>query len=135
MIYFDLRKALDFRLLCKLNEFGISGKLHSCIQSPLNKKMLWVSVGEGYPKCIEVASGVPQGFALLLLFIIDCLNCLLCDMVMFADNVKWWWAIEGPSNVQSPQNDIDHLLRFIQMNVLFLGCILGKRRTVIFSIT
>ncbi len=68
MIYFDFKKAFDCvpdpRMLHKLNELGICGRLHSCMQSFLTKRTLRVKVGEKYSECIDVTSGVPQGSVL-----------------------------------------------------------------------
>ncbi len=65
-----------------------------------------------------MTSGVPYGSVLgpilSLLFINDCLNGLLCDAVMFADDVKIWRTIESPSDVQSLQNDADYLSNWSQ---------------------
>ncbi len=68
VIYFDFRKAFDcvphLRLLQKLDQLGIAGRLHSWIQSFLTKRTLRVKVGEGYSKFIGVTSAVPQGSVL-----------------------------------------------------------------------
>ncbi len=68
LLYFDFRKAFDcvphLRLLQKLDQQGIAGRLHSWIQSFLTKRTLRVNVGEGYSKFIDVTSEVPQGSVL-----------------------------------------------------------------------
>ncbi len=68
VIYFDFRKAFDcvphLRLLQKLDQLGISGRLYSLGQWFLTKRTLLVKVGEGYSKFMEITSGVPQGSAL-----------------------------------------------------------------------
>ncbi len=68
VIYFDFRKAFDcvthLRLLKKLDQLGISGRLHSWIHSFLTKWMLRVKVEEEYSKFIEVTSGATQGSVL-----------------------------------------------------------------------
>ncbi len=117
MIYFDLRKTFDcvphFRLVQKLDQLGISGRIHSWIQIFLTKRMLRIKVGEECSKFIEVTSGVPYrsvvGPVLFLLYINDCLNSLSCDAVMFADDVKIWRTIESPPDVQSLQSHISQL--------------------------
>ncbi len=117
MIYFDFRKAFDWvphlRLLQKLDQLGIAGRLHSWIQSFLTKMTLRIKIGDGYSEFIDVTSGVPQGSVLgpvlFLMYINDCLNGLSCDAVMFADDVKIWRTIESSSDVQRLQNDINHL--------------------------
>ncbi len=108
MIYFDFRKAFDWvphlRLLQKLDQLGIAGRLHSWLQSFLTKRTLRIKIGDGYSEFIDVTSGVPQGSVLgpvlFLMYINDCLNDLSCDAVMFADDVKIWRTTESSSDVQ-----------------------------------
>ncbi len=145
-----LRKAFDcvphLRLLQKLDQLGIAGRLHSWIQSFLTKRTLRVKVGEGYSKFIDIKSGVPQGSVLgpvlFLMYINNCWNGLSCDAAMFADDVNIWRTIESSSDVQRLQNDIKQLSirsqgaswASIQISVSSLGCILSRRRTITHSI-
>ncbi len=67
-IYFDFRKAFDgvthLRLIKKLDQLEISGRLHSWMQSFLTKWTLRVKVEEEYSKFIEVTCGATQGSVL-----------------------------------------------------------------------
>ncbi len=97
-----------------------------------------------YPPWMEDAGtqGSVLGPVLFLLYINDYLYGLSCAAVMFADDVKIWRTIESPSDVQSLQHDVDYLSNWsqgpswvsVQISVSFLGCILDRRRTIMFSI-
>ncbi len=142
-MHFDFRKAFvcvhHLRLLQKLNNLGISSRFRSWMWSFLTKTTLQGKVGTGNSKYIKVTSEVPQGSVLFLLNACDCVDGLWCDVAMFTDNVKIWRTVEGSSDVQSLQNDINQLPAWslwvsTQMNVSFLGCIVDKRRAVTDSI-
>ncbi len=51
---------------------------------------------------------------LFLLYMNDYLNGLLCDAVMFADDVKIRRTIESPSDVQSLQHAINYVSNCFQ---------------------
>ncbi len=115
-------KTLDYvphlRMLNKLNELRICGRLHSWIQSFLIKRTLRVKVGVGVSMCIDVTSGVLQGSVLgpvlFLLYINGCLNSLTCGTVMFEDGVKIWRIVGSPSDVQSLQSYVGYLSSWSQ---------------------
>jgi len=65
IIYLDLEKAFDkvphSRLLQKIREIGINGRLADWIENWLKNRMQRVTVNESHSKWLEVESGVPQG--------------------------------------------------------------------------
>jgi len=65
VVYLDYRKAFDSvphqRLLQKLKEFGIKGKLSAWLESFLTSRSMTVGVRGAFSKFQEVLSRVPQG--------------------------------------------------------------------------
>nr|VZI43127.1 unnamed protein product [Spirometra erinaceieuropaei] len=95
-IYIDFKKTFDCvphqRLLYKLCNAGIRGRLLVWIQSFLVGRCQRVQVGRQQSSEVSVVSGVPQGSALgptlFLVFINDCVKDLDCDAILFADDIK-----------------------------------------------
>ena len=77
VVYLDYRKAFDSvphqRLLEKLNEFGIKGKLRAWLEDFLMSRTMTVGVRGALSQLQAVLSGVPQGSVigprLFLLFV------------------------------------------------------------------
>nr|VZI50958.1 unnamed protein product [Spirometra erinaceieuropaei] len=109
-IYIDSKKAFDSvphqRLLYKLRNAGIRGRLLVWIQSFLAGRSQRVQVRRQQSSDVSVVSGVPQGSVLgptlFLVFINDCVKNLDCDAILFADDIKLWKAVHNAA-------DADHL--------------------------
>ena len=73
-VYLDFSKAFDKvphqRLILKLQNIGVKGKLLSWIESFLTNRMQSVKVNGIRSFCSSVLSGVPQGFVLLKKFVL-----------------------------------------------------------------
>ena len=96
VIYLDFRKAFDSvphkRLLNKLKSYGITGKVHTWIESFLTNRTQKVIVGEGESKSSPVISGIPQGSILgpilFTIYINDLPDCISGPCKIFADDTK-----------------------------------------------
>ena len=96
VIYLDFSRAFDRvprrRLLCKLEHFGIRGRLLAWISSFLSDRSFSVKVGEIYSDKQSVLSGVPQGTVLgpvlFLVYIADLARMLNTNFAFYADDLK-----------------------------------------------
>lgn len=96
IVYLDFRKAFDkvpkYRLLQKLEQFGIRGNLLMWIQDFLTDRTFFVKVGTAVSDSRNVLSGVPQGSVLgPLLFIAytsDLRHFIKSSYSLYADDTK-----------------------------------------------
>jgi hypothetical protein len=96
VIYLDFQKAFDKvphkRLIERLKEVGIKGKLLSWIEEWLKGRKQRVVINGKASEWIDVDSGVPQGSILgpllFIIFINGIDECILSDILKFADDTK-----------------------------------------------
>uniref|UniRef100_A0A0X3PTK8 Reverse transcriptase domain-containing protein n=1 Tax=Schistocephalus solidus TaxID=70667 RepID=A0A0X3PTK8_SCHSO len=116
-VYIDFSKAFDRvphkRLIFKLRQMGVTGNLLKWLADFLTDRRQRVCIGDTKSHWETVHSGVPQGSVLgpilFLIYVNDCLDCLTCEKVMFADDLKLWNSIEKPEDARKLQQNLDRL--------------------------
>ncbi|BHF79152.1 hypothetical protein SprV_0602227100 [Sparganum proliferum] len=116
-IYTDFKKAFDNvphkRLIYKLSEIGIRGRLLTWMTDFLTGRSQTVCVEASRSAPTPVLSGVPQGSVLgpllFLIYINDCIDDLGCSAIMFADDVKLWRAIRSDADRYALQDSLNRL--------------------------
>ena len=96
LIYLDFSKAFDrvphFRLLSKLENLGIKGKLLNVIKDFLTNRKFRVSVEGKFSTFKAILSGIPQGSVLgpllFLVYVNDLPSYMKSFIKLFADDVK-----------------------------------------------
>ncbi|KAL5254842.1 hypothetical protein ACHWQZ_G014322 [Mnemiopsis leidyi] len=96
LLYFDFSKAFDtvphFRLLSKLEGFGIKGKVLEIIKDFLTERTMRVCVEGQWSEVKHVLSGVPQGSVLgpllFILYVNDLPDIVKNKIKLFADDLK-----------------------------------------------
>ena len=94
IIFLDFSKAFDKIshkfILSKLHYYGIRNHTLSWIGAFLSNRTQTTVVNGVHSSCVEVTSGVPQGFVLgpmlFLLYIHDINNAITSQIKLFADN-------------------------------------------------
>ena len=115
--YLDCRKAFDIvphrRLICKLNDLGIQGKVLECIKNFLADRRQRVGIRGSYSDWLPVESGVPQGSVLgpvlFLFYINDLVDGLECPILLFADDAKLYKLIKTPEDIESLVRDMNRI--------------------------
>ena len=114
VFYFDFCKAFDsvphYRLLTKLENYGIKGNTLRIISDFLTGRSLSTCVRGNYSSLRDVLSGVPQGSVLgpllFVLFVNDLPDSVKNVTKLFADDLK---LIADASDKVSIENDLSSL--------------------------
>ncbi|BHF69255.1 hypothetical protein SprV_0301229800 [Sparganum proliferum] len=116
-IYIDFKKAFDSvphqRLLHKLRNAGVRGRLLGWTKSFLVGRSQRVQVGRQQSPEVGVVGGVPQGSflgpMLFLVFINDCVKDLGWDAILFADDIKLWKVVQNAADSDHLQANLNRL--------------------------
>lgn len=118
IIYLDFAKAFDKvphqRLIMKLRNIGMRGRLLDWITAWLSGRQQRVGIRGAYSGWRSVVSGVPQGSVLapvlFLIFINDIDDGLISHILKFADDTKIFSTVQNASDHQKLQNDLTSLV-------------------------
>lgn len=128
LVILDFSKAFDTvphkKLLRKLNNYGIDGKINKWIENFLTQRQQRVIVeGESSSSC-SVESGVPQrtvlGSLLFLCHINDLPLCVRSQVRLFADDCLLYRSVKTQQDQQQLQTDLHSLERWATNG----GCVL-----------
>jgi len=130
VLFLDYRKAFDTvshrRLIAKLREYGVDGKLLKWIQDFLSSRKSRVGVRGSFSCWRDVLSGVPQGSVLgpllFLIFVNDLPEWIKCSLKMFADDTKIWAKIRSSQDSCVLQADLDSLMRWSDEWLMKFNC-------------
>ena len=134
-ICIDLSKAFDtidhFKLLQKLNAYGIRGVANDLLKSYLTDRAQQVSVNGTLSDMEQVKFGVPQGSVLgpllFLLYINDlkfgCNNLkMACKFILYADDTNMFIECEDLNTAFKNANQIlKHVLFYMKTNLLHIN--------------
>ena len=144
IIYLDMSKAFDIhtKLLGRLQQYGISGKLHDWFRSYLQGRKQQVTVLGATSQELPVTSGVPQGSllgpVLFLLFVGDLPNTVKTSRVAcYADDTKIFKSIDSITDCNALQSDLNDLVSWSESSGLIFNrsrckcqCITRKKSPV-----
>ena len=146
IIYLDRSKAFDkvddTKLLGRLHQYGITGKLHDWFRSYLQERKQQVTVLGATSRELPVTSGVPQGSLLgpilFLLFVDDLPNTVKTSRVAcYADDTKIFKSIDSITDCNALQSDLNDLVSWSESSGLIFNqskckyqCITRKKSPV-----
>jgi hypothetical protein len=124
VVYLDFQKAFDkvphTRLMEKVSNFGINGKVRRWIESWLEGRQQRVVVNGALSNWKDVTSGVPQGSILgpllFTIYIDDIENGLHNRLIKFADDTKLWGKVDNEDEVESMHEDLRKLGKWSEEN-------------------
>jgi hypothetical protein len=119
-VFVDFSKAFDKvphrRLIKKLENVGVGGKLLSWIADFLQHRSVTVQIDETHSKCIKLLSGVPQGSVLgpelFKIYVNDLPKALNNKCLFYADDVKIWAAVNSIEEADHLQESLDRLYQW-----------------------
>lgn len=139
-VYFDLSKAFDrvskTTLIHKLQAYGFSEKYVTWFNSYLSLRTYQVKVSNSLSDKYPVLSGVPQGSILgpilFLIFINDITSAINhAHVLLFADDIKIYLAINIPADCLKLQADINSIFSWCNHN----GMSINVNKTSVVSFT
>ena len=120
MILLDFSKAFHTvphqRLLAKIENYGIQGKVRNWIEAWLYHRYQTVVVeGERYNR-VHVKSGIPQvtvlGPLMFLIYINDIGDAVKSQIRLFADDSLLYGVVNGDEDAKALQEDLDRLVKW-----------------------
>ena len=114
VIYIDFCKAFDKvtqrRLLKKMQQYGIKGKVLNCVKEFLTDRQQRVTVNGSKSSCINITSGIPQGSVLgpilFLIYVNDLPGAVAGLMKLFANDAKLYSTVENNQKVLALQTRV-----------------------------
>ena len=125
-----MSKAFDkvdhTKLLGRLHQYGITGKLHDWFRSYLQERKQQVTVLGATSRELPVTSGVPQGSLLgpilFLLFVDDLPNTVKTSRVAcYADDTKIFKSIGSITDCSPLQSDLNDLISCSELSGLIFN--------------
>ena len=115
----DFSKAFDkvshAKLLHKLGQYGVIGKMLQWISGFLHNRTQFVAINGSHSSISPVTSGVPQGSVLgptlFLLYINDIVDVTKSELRLFADDTVLYRAIKSDHDHQILQEDLHNLTK------------------------
>ena len=117
-VFFDLKQAYDkvwrTGLMYKLQQLGITAKMHAWIHSFLENRTIRTRMGDSISSEARLQDGLPQGSALsctlFLAYVCDIQTSIECQSAMFADDLVVLTSGKDVANLQHRlQRDLDKI--------------------------